>query len=108
MGRWGTVYQDAAGQLYSSAAMGRTDVTGVFKTDVNAAIQYLQNSILLSWSETITFRLADLSGPPAAVADSANTGIDANGGPSSSDINVDNSGSLFFSMPHHSTIPSSR
>jgi hypothetical protein len=95
----GTVYQDATGQLFTTAAVGRTDVTGLFKTDVNAAIQYLQNSILLNWSETITFTLADLSGPPAAVADSTNTGIDANGRPSSSAIRVDTSSSVFFFDP---------
>ena len=68
---FGTVYQDASGQLYTSAAMGRTDVTADFKKDVSAAFTYLQGAITLPWNETIKFTLNDLG--TTTVADS---GID--------------------------------
>jgi PEP-CTERM motif len=67
----GTVYQDAAGQLYTAAGAGRSDVTATFKLDVSAAITYLQGAITLPWNESITFKLEDIG--TDAVADS---GID--------------------------------
>jgi len=67
----GTVYQDATGNLYSSAAADRTDVTALMKTDISAAFTYLQNAILLPWTETVTFKIYDLG--PITVA---NSGID--------------------------------
>jgi hypothetical protein len=73
---FGTVYQDATGQLFTAAGAGRTDVTTNFKKDVTAAFQILQGAVTLPWNETITFKLADfaLDTPPSsAVADS---GID--------------------------------
>ena len=91
----GTVYQDAAGQLYSTAAAGRTDVTAVLKSDIGVAIGYLTAAVGVNWSETIGFTLADLSGD-SAVADSAVTGTDMNGRPNASNIRIDNSGSQFY------------
>jgi len=67
----GSVYQDAAGSLYSAPDTGRTDVTATIKTDVSAAIAYLQGAILLPWNETVTFKI-DVLGTGVV----ANSGID--------------------------------
>ena len=81
----GTVYQDAAGQLYTSPAMGRTDVTATFKSDVTAAFTLLQRTILLPWNESIKLQLADIG--TGAVANSGIDTIDTNGRPATSTIN---------------------
>src|SRR6476646_7020910 len=66
---FGTAYQDAAGQLFTTAGAGRNDVTANFKKDVNAAFTYLQGAITLPWTETIKFTLEDIG--TTTVADSA-------------------------------------
>lgn len=80
----GTVYQDAAGQLYNAAAVGRADVTATFKSDIATAFAYLQNVILLPWNETITFKLEDIGA--GSVANSGIDTIDTNGRPATSTI----------------------
>jgi hypothetical protein len=83
----GTVYQDAAGQLYTSAAAGRTDVTSLVESDISTDFTYLQAAITLQWNETIHFQLTDLTGE-GAVADSGINNEDANGRPSDSTIRI--------------------
>src|SRR5262249_785720 len=74
----GTVYQDASGNFYSSAGVGRTDVTATFKLDITTAFTYLQSAIKFPWNETVRFQLFDFT-PNARVADSGITGFDGNG-----------------------------
>ncbi len=88
----GSVYQDATGKLFSTAAAGRVDVTTDFKADVSAGLSYLQNSILLPWNTTISFQLADLSSS-GAVGDSQITSLDVNKRSATSLVRVD-SGNL--------------
>ncbi|MBI1397961.1 MAG: PEP-CTERM sorting domain-containing protein [Betaproteobacteria bacterium] len=81
----GSLYQDAGGVLYSSAGTGRVDVTALVQRNIETAITYWQNAILLPWNETINFSTANLSG---AVADSLITATDADNRPSTSNIRL--------------------
>jgi hypothetical protein len=81
----GTVYQDAAGNLFSAAAPGRTDVTAAFLSDITVANTYLQNSIGVAWNETITYSLFNF-GDANTIADAGVTNTDTNGRPSAAAI----------------------
>ena len=92
----GTVYQDAAGQFFTTAALGRTDVTATFEADAGAAAAYLQSAIGRPFTTTINITLADLTSS-SAVGDSSITSTDnVTGLPTSSDIRVDDGSILFF------------
>jgi hypothetical protein len=58
----GTVRVDATGQMVTS---GGTDVTEKFKQNINAAIGYWESAIGKTFTVTIKFALADLSGDGA-------------------------------------------
>ncbi len=81
----GSVYQDATGNLFPAAGMGRVDVTPTVKSNISAAFTYWQNSILLPWNLTVTFQLFD-SGSTDPVGDSGIDTIDANNRPATSTI----------------------
>src|SRR6516164_1183222 len=66
----GSVYQDAAGNLYTAAGAGRSDITANVKLDVSTAVTYLQGAITLPWNESISFNLFD-NGDDSIVGDSA-------------------------------------
>jgi hypothetical protein len=83
----GTVYQDTTGQLYTSAAAGRTDVTSLIQSNIATDFAYLQTAIKVPWNETIHFQLTDLSSENA-VADSGINAVDVNGRPSDSTIRI--------------------
>jgi hypothetical protein len=81
----GTVYQDAAGAFYNTAGAGRDDITSIFKANISATFDYFSHSILLPWSEQISFTLFDF-GNADTVGDSGIDTVDANGRPATSTI----------------------
>lgn len=89
------VYQDSTGVLFASAGFGLTDVTDIFKSDVTAGLNYLSSAILLPWSTTISFQLADLKASNA-VGDAEITKYDTNNRASNSLIRVDRGNQKFF------------
>ena len=94
----GGIWQNAQGQLFSAdPGMGATNVTNGFKANVDAAFTYLQNSILVNWVETVTFKLFDFAAAMInADGDSAIDSIDANNRPSASTIRLDSSSASQF------------
>lgn len=94
----GSVYQNAAGQLFETAGAGRADVTSLFQSNVSASFTYLQNSLQIpSWNHTVTFKLFDFAAAMInADGDSQVTGEDGNGRTSSSTIRIDSSASSHF------------
>jgi hypothetical protein len=90
----GTVYQDAAGNFFSAAGAGRTDVTNLFKTDVSTSIGYLQNAVQLPWNLTITFKLAALD--PNVAGDSVVNTIDGDNRPKTSTIRFSTDSSVKY------------
>lgn len=89
------VFQNAAGQFSSTAAPGFSDVTALFKLNANAAFSYFQNSIGVSWSHAVTFRLGDLT-PFMADGTSLITAEDANKRTTASEITLDTSANSRF------------
>ena len=92
-----------AGQLASSDLGGTaTDVTDLFKSNVSAAFTYLQNSIQVPWTETVTIKLFDFQA--AGIGADGDSSIDStyisDGRPASSTIRLDSSSaSSFFIDP---------
>ena len=97
----GTVYQDAAGQLYTAAGAGRSDITNVIIQDINAAINYLQGSILVPWTENISYNLGTGAGN---VGEEIVNTLDANNRPNSATINFSLANNFFVdSSPYENS-----
>ncbi len=94
----GSIWQTTGGQLQSSdPGSGAIDVTANFKLNVAAAFTYLQNSILVPWTETVTFKLFDFKAAAiSADGDSAIDHVDGNGRPDMSTIRLDSSDASHF------------
>ncbi len=91
----GSIYQDAGGLIYTAAGAGRSDVTALFRSDVNAAIGYWQNAIRLPWAETIGFTATDLGAN--TIADAAVNSTDVNGRPATASIRFStNAGTPYY------------
>ncbi|WP_239795605.1 PEP-CTERM sorting domain-containing protein [Candidatus Nitrotoga arctica] len=93
----GTVYQDGGGVL--SNTLGGTDVTDIFKSNVQTSLNYWQNAILLnSWNMTISFKLDNLSALSAAGISQLDS-FDGNTRPLTTTIRVDSSATPFYIDP---------
>ena len=92
----GSVYQNGSGVL--SNTPGGTDVTDIFKSNVQTSINYWQNAILLNtWSMTISFKLDTLSAFTAGISNIDS--FDSNTRPLTTTIRVDNSTTPFYIDP---------
>jgi hypothetical protein len=85
----GSVFQDAAGSLFTSGGPGLTDVTETIKLNISTATNYWQNSILMPYNLTISYQLFD-NGDDSVVGDSAVDTIDGDGLPATSTIRFNN------------------
>jgi hypothetical protein len=95
----GTVYQDSSsGRLFDSDGAGRTDVTGLLKANVSTAIGYWESAVLLPYSQTISFRLFDLTSE-FAVADTRIDSFDPNNRPLTTTIRLDDAQVPFWLDP---------
>lgn len=91
----GTVYQNERGVLSNTNG---TDVTDIFKSNVQTSINYWQNAILLNtWNMTINFKLDTLSTSIAGI--SHIDSFDSNTRPLMTTISVGNSATPFYIDP---------
>ncbi len=92
------VYQNSAGQIFTSNSGGLTDVTSLFHTNVNAAYGYFQTAFpaaSISWNHSVTYKLADLT-PFMADGISTIKSFDPNGRSNDSEISIDTSANSHF------------
>ena len=91
------VYQNAAGQLFRTSGVGRTDVTALFQLNVAAANTYLEHAITVPWNHEVTYKLFDFkTASIAADGDSEITYEDENNRTTNSIIRIDSSANSHF------------
>ena len=92
-----SIYQSSGGQLFSGDPMnGAIDVTSTFRTNVDAAFTYLQNSIKVDRNLEVTFSLFDFTGLGADGDSSITSRYNDTNLPASSRIRLDSSANSHF------------
>jgi hypothetical protein len=90
----GTIYVDASNNIFTTNAPGRTDITNLFKNEIDVSLSYFNASIGVNWTEKITYTLASLGA--GTIADAAVNHTDANGRPDQATIRFNTDASVNY------------